>query len=135
MSEIEGQVAELEEQVETITTERDTAVSALDEAKKKQAIAEAKSIIDKAISEAELPDPSKTRLTERFADAETADGIEEAIEAEVTYIGELAESGKVKGMGATVPDAEADKKALREAAKRLNPGATDEELDTFVKGR
>ena len=135
MSEIEDRVKELETDLETRTTELQTATEALEAAKVEAAKAEAKSLIDKAIAEAELPTAAKTRLTERFANAENAEGIAEAITAEIAYIGELSESGKVKGMGASQPDAEADKTALRESFKRANPGATDEYLDTLVKGR
>ncbi len=135
MSETEGRVTELETQVGTLTTEKETAVTALEEAQVELAKAKAKSVIDAAIAEAVLPEAAKTRLTERFANAVNADGIAEAIEAEVTYIGELVESGKVKGMGATKPDPEADKKALMESSKRMNPGWTDEQHETFVTGR
>jgi len=135
MSEIETRVQELETDLETRTTELQTATEALEAAKVEAAQAEAKSLIDKAIAEAELPDAAKTRLTERFANAEDAEGIEEAIKAEITYIGELSESGKVKGFGASQPDTEADKAALRESMKRLNPGKSDEYIDTLVNGR
>jgi len=135
MTEIEEKVTQLEEQVESLTTERNTAVEALAEATVEAAKAQAKSVIDKAIAEAELPEASKKRLSERFADAENADEIEEAIKAEITYVGELSESGKVKGMGPTKADADADREALRESFKQANPGATDEYIDTLVKGR
>lgn len=135
MSEIEDRVKELETDLETRTTELQTATEALEAAKVEAAKADAKSLIDKAIAEAELPAAAKTRLTERFANAENAEGIAEAITAEIAYIGELSESGKVKGMGASQPDAEADKAALRESAKRLHPEWTDGQIDRFVTGR
>ncbi len=135
MSETEARVTELEGQLEALTTEKEAAVTALAEAKEEVAKAEAKSIIDKAIAEAVLPEAAKTRLTERFADAVSADEIEAAIKEMETFVGELAESGKVKGMGASQPDAETDKAALRESMKHLYPDATDGELEDLVKSR
>ncbi len=136
MADIEEKVKELEGQVESLTSERDTAVSALEEAKVEQAKAEAKSIIDKAIAESELPDISKEKLAERFADAVDAEGIEEAITAEKDYVAKVTESGKVTGLGAKKADDPKDSmEALKESYKRFNPSASDEEIETFVTGR
>ncbi len=71
----------------------------------------------------------------RFKDAETADGITEAIRAEVDYIAKLSESVKVKGMGPSQPATEADKKTLRESIKRANPEYTDAQLDIACNPR
>ncbi|MBU1173091.1 MAG: hypothetical protein KKD44_26305, partial [Proteobacteria bacterium] len=133
--ELEERVKELETNIGTLTTERDELKGRITEAEKAQRIAEAKSIVDEAISKSELPEAAKVRIAEKFTGAEKAEGITEAIKAEVDYIAALKESGKVKGLGATVPDEEASKKALRESGKRLHPEWTDAQLDTFVNGR
>ena len=135
MSETEDRVKELEGTVATLTTERNTAQESLAEAEREQARAEAKSVIDKAISEVDLPDASKTRLTERFADAENSDEIAEAITAEVEYIAELSEAGKVKGMGPSSNGKGPSAEDLKESAKRFLPDASDEERKAFLGAR
>ncbi len=116
--ELEEKVTELEKQVESLTTERDELKTKMSEAEKAQRIAEAKSMIDEAISKAELPEAAKARLVERFKDAETADGVVEAIKAETDYVNALKESAKPKNLGASVPDAATSRKELKEAFMR-----------------
>ena len=128
-------ITELEGKVETVTGERDTALTDLAAEQKARRIAEAKSAIDEAIGKTDLPDAAKERLVEKFKEAESADGVEEAIQAETDYVNALKESSKPKGMGGSTPDAEKSKEALRESFKRLNPEWTDEQLDEAVKGR
>ncbi len=133
MSDSEDRVKELEGDNATLTTERNTAQAALEEAEKEKARAEAKSVIDKAISEAELPDASKKRLTERFADAENSDEIEEAVKAEIAYIAELSESGKVKGMGPSKNGKGPSEEEMKESAKRfLGEDASDEKVAAYL---
>jgi len=131
----EERITELEGQITTLTTERDALKEAAEKAVKDAAKAEAQATIKEAVDKAELPDAAKQRLIERFKDAETADGIAEAITDEVDYIAKLAEAGKVKGLGPSGPVSEEDKKALRESFKRLHPEWDDKQLDTAVEGR
>ena len=133
--ELEERITELEGQIETLTTERDNLKTQMQEAEKAKAKAEAQAAIKEAVDKAELPDAAKERLLERFKDAESADGIEEAITAEVDYIAKLAEAGKVKGLGPSGPASEEEKKALRESFKKMHPEWTDAQLDTAVEGR
>ncbi|GAH16106.1 unnamed protein product, partial [marine sediment metagenome] len=93
--ELEQRVTELEGQIETLTTERDDLKTKMAEAEKAKVKAEAQAVIKEAVDKAELPDAAKERLTERFKDAETAEGIEEAIKSEIDYIAKLSEAGKV----------------------------------------
>ena len=130
----EERITELEGQITTLTTERDGLKEAAEEAVKEKAKAEAQATIKEAVDKAELPDAAKERLIERFKDAESADGIAEAITAEVDYIAKLAESGKVKNLGPSKTDTEKDTKDLRESFKAANPTWTDEQLDTAVAG-
>jgi len=74
------------------------------------------------------------RLTERFKDADSADGIEEAIQSEKDYIAKLAEAGKVKGFGPTREDTEKGKAALKESLKRAHPDWTEDQIETAVNG-
>lgn len=133
--ELEEELKDTKEQLETVTQERDEAVTKLSDAEKAQRIAEAKSIIDDAIGKSELPEKAKERLTEKFKDAESADGITEAITAETEYVNSLKEASKPKDLGGSQPNPEDTKKALRESFKKLHPEWTDEQLDEAVKGR
>jgi len=131
----EEKIKELEGQIETLTTERDTLKEAAEKAEKDKAKAEAQATIKEAVDKAELPDAAKERLIERFKDVESADGIAEAIQSEVDYIAKLAEAGKVKGMGETKVDPEKTKEALRESIKKAHPEYTEEQVETFITGR
>ena len=128
-------IEELEGQITTLTTERDNLKETAEKAEKERAKAEAQAVIKEAVDKAELPDAAKERLIERFKDAESADGIVEAIQSEMDYIAKLSEAGKVKGFGGTKPNPEKDKEALRESAKKAFPDYTDEQIETFISGR
>ncbi len=136
--EAKERIEELEGQNETLTTENEGLKTKISEAEKEKAKADAQATIKEAVDKAELPVAAKERLIERFKDAESADGIQEAIKAEVAYIAKLAESGKVVGLGASIPDADEDKKAkeaLRESLKMANPDWSDDQLTEAVAGR
>ena len=139
--ELEARVTELEGQIDTLTTERDGLKTKMDEAVKEKAKAEAQATIKEAVDKAELPDAAKERLIERFKDAESAEGIEEAIKSEVDYIAKLSEAGKVKGLGVTKSDPEKDKKALKESFKKtyIAQGKSEKEAEemaeTSISGR
>ncbi len=135
MSEQEDKIKELETNVETLTKERDGLKTKITEAAKAKAMADAQAVIKEAVGKAELPDAAKVRLVERFKEAEKADGISEAIKAEVDYITALKGSGKVKDLGGTKPDAEKDRKELKESFKRMHPEWTDTQLAEAVHGR
>jgi len=131
----EAKITELEGQIETLTKERDDLKEAAEKAEKDRAKAEAQAVIKEAVDKAELPEAAKERLIERFKDAESADGIEEAIKMEIDYIAKLAESGKVKGLGATQSSPEKDREALKESFKKLHPEWDEAQLETAVSGR
>ncbi|KKK75101.1 hypothetical protein LCGC14_2877120, partial [marine sediment metagenome] len=99
LMEDKDKIAELEGQVGTLTTERDDFKTKAEEGDKARAIAEAQAAIKEAVEQAELPEAAKAQLVARYKDAETAEGIAEAIQAEKEYIGRLSEAGKVKGLG------------------------------------
>ncbi|KKL84372.1 hypothetical protein LCGC14_1965400 [marine sediment metagenome] len=128
-------IKEKDEQIEALTKERDGLKEAAEKAEKDKAKAEAQATIKEAVDKAELPDAAKERLVERFKDAESADGIEEAIKSEVDYIAKLSEAGKVKGFGDTKVNPEKDKEALRESFKKANPEWTDAQIEIAVNGR
>lgn len=132
---LEEEIKAKDEQIEALTKERDDLKETNEKAIKEKAKADAQAAIKEAIDKAELPSVAKEQLLERFKDAETTDGIEEAITAEKDYIAKLAESGKVKGLGPTAPATEEEKKALRESFKKMHPDWSDEQLDTAVAGR
>ena len=136
--ESEERITELEGQITTLTTERDDLKEAALQAEKDKAKAEAQATIKEkveAVDKAELPDAAKERLVERFKDAESADGIEEAIQSEKDYIAKLSEAGKVKGLGDSKPNPEESRKALRESFKKLHPEWDENQLETAVSGR
>ncbi len=131
----EERVTELEGQIETLTTERDSLKEAALQAKKEKTKAEAQATIKEAVDKAELPDAAKERLLERFKDTESAEGIEEAIKSEVDYIAKITEGGKVKGLGVSKSDPVKDAEALKESFKKMHPEWTDAQLETAVTGR
>jgi len=118
--ELDEKVKELETNIATLTQERDELQGKMAEAEKAQRVAEAKSIIDKAVGESKLPDVARARLLEQFKGSESADGLAEAIKAEEDYIAVLTEAGKPKGLGGKpAPDPQASKEALKESFMRL----------------
>ena len=133
--ELGERVTELEGQITDLTTERDDLKTKITEAEKEKAKAEAQATIKEAVDKAELPDAAKERLIERFKDAESADGIEEAVKAEIDYIAKLSEAGKVKGFGISQPDAEKDRDALKESFKKdyIAQGKTEEEAEKLAE--
>jgi len=135
MSEQDEKITELEGQITTLTTERDTLKETAEKAEKDKAKAEAQASIKEAVDKAELPDAAKERILDSFKDAETADGIEEAIKSEVDYIAKLSEAGKVKNLGSTQVDTEKGKEALKESFKRMNPDWTEDQVNIAVSGR
>ena len=133
--ELEAKITELTTQVETLTTERDSLKEAAEKAEKDKAIAEAQAVIKEAVEKAELPNAAKERLVERFKDAESAEGIEEAIKSEVDYIAKLSEAGKVKNLGGSKPNPEKDTEGLRESFKKMHPEWSAEQVEVAVTGR
>jgi len=137
----EERITELEKEVTTVTAERDDARTELAGSQKAQRIAEAKSAIDEAIGKSDLPEKAKERLAERFKEAESADGLDEAVQTEKDYVAALTEGSKVKGLGPSATDAKAAKDALKESFKAgfLAEGKTEEEAEklatTAAEGR
>ena len=133
--ESEERIKELEGQVETITAERDEAQTKLSESEKAQRVAEAKSVIDEAIGKSELPEAAKERIVEKFKDAESADGVEDAIKAEREYLDKLAEAGKVKNLGPSEPDAKKARDELKESFKKsyIAAGKSEEEAEKLAE--
>ncbi len=133
--ELEEQVREKDDQIETLTKERDELKEAAEKAEKDKAKAEAQAVVKEAVDKAELPDAAKERLTEKFKDAESADGIEEAIQFEKDYIAKLSESGKVKGLGQSQADDDKDKEALKESFKKtyIAQGESEEDAEKLAE--
>ncbi len=133
--EIEEQVKEKDELIATLTKERDELKETAEKAVEEKAKAEAQATIKEAVDKAELPEAAKERLLERFKDAVSADGIEEAITSEVDYIAKLSEAGKVKGLGPTNTNSEKDKEALKESFKKgyLDQGKSEEEAEKLAE--
>jgi len=128
--ESEERIKELEGQNETLTTENTDLKTSISEAEKAKTKADAQASIKEAVDKAEgLPDAAKEKLLERFKDAETADGVTEAIQSEKDYIAKLSESSKVKNMGPSKADPEVD---LTESFKAL--GLSDVEAEIAAKG-
>ncbi len=133
--EMEERITELEGQITTLTTERDGLKETAEKAEKDKAKAEAQATIKEAVDKAELPDAAKERILDSFKDAESADGIEEAIKSEVDYIAKLSEAGKVKGFGQTQADSDKNKEALKESFKKsyIANGETEEEAEKLAE--
>ena len=128
-------IKEKDDQIVTLTKERDELKEAAEKAEKDKAKAEAQATIKEAVDKAELPNAAKERLIERFKDAKSAEGIAEAIQSEKDYIARLSEAGKVKGLGGTQANPEKDKEALKESFKKMHPEWDEKTLETAVSGR
>lgn len=128
-------IVELEGQIATLTEERDKLQTKVTEGEKDKLKAEAQATVKEAVDKAELPEATKERLIERFKDAESADGIEEAIQFEKDYIAKLTEAGEVRGLGKSQPESEKDQVALTESLKRAHPDWSKEQIETAVAGR
>lgn len=133
LMEQETEIKELKEANETLTKEHDELVKEKEAAEKAKLLAETKVVVEAAVAKAELPEPAKTRILERFKDAEKSDGLTEAIVAEQVYIAAINEAGKVTGLGGTVP--EDGTKALAESFKKAHPEWTDKQVEIAVRGR
>ncbi len=132
LDELKEKIAELEKQIGIITAERDVLKAKIAEAEKAQRVAETKAKLDEALLKSELPEPAKSRIMEKFQNAESAEGIDEAIKAEADYIAKITEAGKVRNMGGTkVPD----KGNLKESFKKMHPDWTEAQLEIAVSGR
>ena len=129
------QVKGLEDQVETLTTERDGLQDQIDEAAKDRLKAIAQVAIKDAVDKADLPDAAKNKVLKQLEDETTTDGVEEAIKDQADYIAELNEAGKVRGHGPSAPenDEVAGKAAYKEALRRQHPEWTDKELDDAAR--
>ncbi|MBT9132658.1 MAG: hypothetical protein DDT33_01185 [Firmicutes bacterium] len=133
--ELEQKVKDLESQIAGLITERDTLKTQITETEKAKAIAETRVSLDEALNKSELPEPTKARILERFKEAQSVGGLDEAIKSEREYIAQLTEAGKVKNMGGSQPDTEADKKALRESFKKLHPEWSETQINIAVEGK
>ena len=131
--EIEVKLQEVEGQLETVTKERDEAVSKLAEADKAREKAEAQANIAEAVGKAELPQVCKDRLLKQFSEAHSAEGIEDAIKEEQEYIASLSESGKIRGMGPSNPPEITTEEIEKTAREQL--GMTEAAAKAFAKGR
>ncbi|MBW2308512.1 MAG: hypothetical protein JRG73_16420 [Deltaproteobacteria bacterium] len=144
MSESERELKELKESVDTLTAERDELKTKIAANEAEKAKLEAQESIKSLIAEAELPDATKARLTDQFVEAETVDGVAEAIEAAKKELAELTEAGIVKQLGNTRPadDNDAGKVAerLHEAMKQhyqeqgYDNDTAEQMATTYVKG-
>ncbi len=128
-------IKEKDEQIATLTKERDTLKEAAEQAEKDKAKAEAQATIKEAVDKAELPDAAKEVILKRFENAESADGIAEAIQSEIDYIAKLSEAGKVKGLGPSKEDTEKGKEALKESFKKdyLAEGKSEKEAERLAE--
>ncbi|HRT66989.1 MAG TPA: hypothetical protein P5540_19445 [Candidatus Hydrogenedentes bacterium] len=73
------------------------------EQEKAAKVAEAAAQIQKILAESKLPDAAKTRISKRFENAESVDGVKEAVEEEREYLKSAGIPGVVKECGGTVP--------------------------------
>jgi hypothetical protein len=138
-------IADLEKQIESVTAQRDGFAKQIEEAAEAQAkadkIAKAKAAVEKAFAESDafkaLKNPTQTRLREKFADAESEEGIEEAIKAEAEYVASLTESTKVVGLGAETQggDKTKTKEEITESHKQryIREGKTEDQAQRMAE--
>jgi len=125
MAETEKTIEELNEKVATIEKERDELQVKIEEADKDKAKAVAQESIKSIIAEADVPEVAKTKLLAQFADADSDEGVKEAVEAERTYLAALSEGGIVKGFGKT-KEPEGDKDAVAKLKESRKANYIDE---------
>jgi hypothetical protein len=90
--------------------------------------------LSEALSQVELPEVILKRLQKRFVDAETDEGIVEAIREESDFLKELRKEGVVSNFGESDEDTEDTTSTdLTEGFKRL--GLSDESAKIAVIGR
>ena len=142
VQELKDKVAELEGEIATRTEERDGLQTQLDEAEKQKRIDDAQKAIAEIVdNDADLKEATRVRIKEQFKDAETEEGVAEAVEAEKKYIAELNDGGAIRELGRTETETPEKVRArIKENAKRryLNDGKTEEEAermaDIYVNG-
>jgi hypothetical protein len=125
-------IKDLEGQVTILTTENASLKTQLTESQTNEARTKAQGLIKEAVGKSNLPEAAKTRLLERFKDAVNTDGLEEAIKGEEAYISQLAEAGKVKGLGGTKPG---DKSHEELVESFIRIGMNKEQAEIAASGR
>lgn len=130
---MEARVKELETTNETLTTERDGLKTQVEEATQEKVKAEAQAAIKEAVDKADLPQAARDRLIAMHTDDVSAKDIEEAIQAEVSYIASLKESGVIKGMGESHQTSEEGQQALKESFARM--GLDEKGAELAAHGR
>lgn len=133
VNELEQRVQELEGTLATVTAERDVLQGQIAEAEKAAQIAETRTAVEGALAESQLPEPARIRILERYADATSADGLEDAIAAEAEYIGKITEAGKVKHLGGSRNDPKVSREALKQ--EFIGMGMTEAQAEIAVSGR
>ncbi len=133
--ELEEQVTTLESQNKVLAKENTELKTLIETSTVEKAKADTKILVKEAVDKSTLPEAAKNRILDLFKDAADIKGLEEAIKAEMTYIEKLSGAGKVKGMGAPIPDPKATRAGLVESVKRLNPKWTDDQVNTFIDGQ
>jgi len=131
--ELTEQIKQLETDKTTLLKENGELKTKIDETEKAKAKAEAQAAIKEAVAKAELPEPAKARLLEKFADALDSKVLDEAIKAEKDYIAKITESSKVKGLGVVTPDPKKAHEALVESF--ISTGLNREQAEIAANGR
>lgn len=136
--ELQKKIAEMELAIATLTGERDALQQKLTDAEKAvgdltqaQEAANVQAAIKEAVGKAPLPEIARDRLLQRFVEAKTADGLEDAIAAEADYVARLTEAGKPRAMGRSATPEESD--ALKRAF--LAGGMTEAQAEIAARGR
>ncbi len=111
-----------------VTTERDGLKEERDKAQRDTAKANAQTKIKEAIANAkDLPEPAVKKLSQQFADADSADGIEDAIKTEREYIASLPGGTGVADLG------EAELKVIDEASEKARKGMREDYIRSHKK--
>lgn len=109
----EARIKELEDENDVLTKENGGLKEAKEAAEKAKVKETAQAAIKEAVDKSELPAKAKEKIIEAHKDDESAEGIEAVIKDEATYIAEITEAGKIRGMGPA--PAEEDQKKTEEA--------------------
>jgi hypothetical protein len=132
VEELNEKIKSLEEQVANLTKEKEELQAAESARVKVEAKNAAQTKIKEAVEKSGLPEITQKRILARFAEAETADGIETAISDEKEYLDTIRESGKPRNMGGNAKKEEVSDDELQESFKQFLP---EEQAKIAARGR
>ena len=137
IDELKEKLTELDGQVVTLTEERDGLKGQLEEAERKERVVTAQAEIAKLVDEADLHESSKAWVREEFAEADSVEGVAEALERHKTHEASLGEAGVIRDMGGSDNAADSEKSRAdlleRKTQQYIDDGETKEDAERMAR--